>query len=49
MSKMQGHHWSSQKALAHGVSEKITLFELEKKRPKMTARQNASNFEPNTR
>ena len=44
MSKMQGHHWSSQEAIEHGVSEKITLFELEKKRSKMTARQDASNF-----
>ena len=48
MSKMQGHHWSSQKALEQGVSERIKFFELEEKQQRLLQDKMLRIFEPNT-
>ena len=47
MSEMQGHHWSSQKALKHDVSERIQFVELDEKQQKLLQDTMLRIFEPN--
>ena len=48
MSEMQGHHWSSQKALEHGVSERIKFVELDEKQQRLLQDTMLRIFEPNS-
>ena len=45
---MQGHHWSSQKALEHGVSERIKFDELDEKQQRLLQDTTLRIYEPNS-